>query len=313
MFAQSDPVRKHRELNAALFDLLESTNPMEKQAAVDELNNFIRVQVREDGIHRRYQPFPKVSSEDLTPQLTETNAIVCFKEPRSPAAVSIPYNTDPIGWFITGPRFLLTFQRIATPAFMKDISLLRTYPYDIRQVISDNSLRDLLAVEDSRFFAAIHSFLGEPNAPSPATGEVQYITVSGGVTRDSLKIALQLLPSLSGHFETQTIIVNNVTHKEILAWTHNEYGGPNSQEMLETGTIKDNLFGRNWIVTIKRHLVPDNTMYLLADPRAVSVAAVLQDTTMYVKTEAWKVMWFVWEEIGSVVANASGVGRVDFT
>lgn len=304
--------KQYNELNAALADLLTSSNPMEKQAATDELNTFVRMQAREGGVQRKYMPFPTIKYSQLTPQLDETNAVVCFKEPRSPGAVAIPYNTDPIAWFISGERFLLTFNRISTPAFMKDVAKLRTYPYDIRQVISDNALKDVLAVEDSRFFTAINSILGTANNPSPMSGEVQYVTVSGGITRDGVKTALQLLPSLSAKLETDTVIVNSVTHKEILAWSFHEYGGQGSQEMLESGVIKENLFGKKWIVTIKRHLVPDNTLYLLADPRAFGVAGVLEDVTMYVKVEAWKILWFIWEEVGSSIANGCAVARVDF-
>lgn len=304
--------QQYNEVTQAFVELLTSTNPMEKQAAVDEVNSFVRMMVREDGIQRRYMPFPAISYKDLTPQLDETLAQVRFKEPMSPGASTIPYNGDPIGWFIKGDRFLLTFQRIATPAFMKDVALLRTYPYDIRQVISDNALRDMLAHEDKCFFDAVNAVLGSRDGASPMTGEVQYVGISGGLTRDGLKAALQILPSLTPHFETQTIILNNVTHKEILAWNFHEYGGQGSQEMLESGTVKENLLGKNWIVTIKRNLVPDNTMYLFADPRCVGVAGVLEDVTMYVETKGFKIQWFMWEEVGACIANGGGVARVDF-
>ena len=306
-------VKDYRELNEGLTSLLMSSNPLEKEAAVSELNNFVRMLVREDGIQRRYLPFAPVTSADLTPQLVEGNAIVCFKEPRSPGAVTIPYNAEPIGWTISGERFLATFARISTPAFMKDASLLRTYPYDIRQVISDNAVRDIMAQEDSRFFAAVNTVLGTAGNPSPMTGEVQHVNITDNVTRAGIKSALQVLPSLSANLETHTIVVNLVTRKEMLAWTHNEYGGPNSQEVLESGSLKETLFGVNWITTLKKGLVPNNTLYLFADPRAFGVAFMLEDITMYVKAEAWRVLWFCYEEIAAAIGNGSAVARVNFT
>ena len=42
--------------------------------------------------------------------------------------------------------------------------------------------------------------------------------------------------------------------------------------------------GVKWIITIKKDLVPTNTMYHFADPKFIGKSYILEDTTMYIKT-----------------------------
>jgi len=305
---------EYRDLNMELFERLRSNDPTVKTAAAEAFNQFVRMMVREEGIQRKYMPFYQVTSADLTPQVnSEANCIVCFKEPMSPGAVTVPYNTDPIQWQITGDRFLVQFCRIMTPAFAKDVSLLRTYNYDIRQVISDNAVRDIMAQEDTRFFDAVNSAVGPLGTQSPMTGQVQYTAISGGISRDSVVEALTVMPSLPAYLQAQTAVINAVTAKQLLKWGHDEVGGPNSQEILASGVMQERMLGLDWLVTIKRYLVPDNQIYLFADPRAFGKAFMLEDITMYVETKAFRVMWFSYEEIGSAIANGAAVTRHVFT
>ena len=134
-------------LNEAFFDQL-ATPGMEKNA-LDSVNEFTRVRVREDGFYRRIVPPVQVSNDDLDRQVdTDKPVIVVDKEPGSPAAISIPFATLPINVYIRGPRYRVMFDRIVTPRFVKDIDELRTWQMDIRQVLSDNAIKDMLAEED---------------------------------------------------------------------------------------------------------------------------------------------------------------------
>ena len=126
-------------LNEAFFDQL-ATPGMEKNA-LDAVNEFTRVRVREDGFYRRFLPPVQVSNDDLDRQVdTDKPVIVVDKEPGSPAAISIPFATLPINVYIRGPRYRVMFDRIVTQRFVKDIDELRTRQMVIRQVLSDNAI-----------------------------------------------------------------------------------------------------------------------------------------------------------------------------
>lgn len=152
-------------LNEELFSQLE-TPGMEKNA-LDAVNEFTRVRVREDGFYRKIIPPVQVSNDDLDRQVdTDKPVIVVDKEPGSPAAISIPFATLPINVYIRGPRYRVMFDRIVTPRFVKDIDELRTWQMDIRQVLSDNAIKDMLAEEDSKFLTAVNTALVNPDRKS---------------------------------------------------------------------------------------------------------------------------------------------------
>src|SRR3954471_23887378 len=95
-------------INQALFEQL-STQGMEKQA-LDAINDFTRDKMREDGFYRRIMPPLTITNDELDRQVgTEKPGKVGDKEPGSPASVSIPFGTLPTGFYIRGPRYLVTF------------------------------------------------------------------------------------------------------------------------------------------------------------------------------------------------------------
>lgn len=302
------------ELNNEFFDQLCSNDPHMTKNAEDTVTKFIRTMVREDGVFRSVFPMVPVTAADLTMQVdTDKPAIVLEKEPGSPGAVSVPFSSTPIGWFIRGNKFVVTFNVIQSPRFIGQLSQLRTYRMDIRQVISDNSLRDILAQEDSNFFRALNAAMGGvANGVSPMSGSVQWRQINGGITRDTVVEMTKVLPRTPSHLEAVTAIANNVTVKDFVKWDHPEVGGEKSQDMLVSGKMIENMLGLDWHVTIKRHLCPDDTVFLLADTGFIGKSFSIEDVTLHIKREATTVQWFAYEEIGSAIANAAGIGRADF-
>lgn len=303
-----------RELNNELFDQLCSTDASMVKNANEAVTKFVRGMVREDGVFRTVFPMLPVTAADLTPQVnTDDPVMVLEKEASSPGAVSVPFMATPIGWFVSGSKFEVTFNVIQSPRFIGHLSKLRTYRQDIRQVISDNSLRDILAQEDSAFFQALNAAMGGvADGVSPMSGSVQWQTIGGGISRDSTVELKKILPSTPSHLDAVTAIVNNVTSNDFLKWGRDEIGGDKSQDMLTSGKMIENMLGLDWHVTIKRHLVPDDTVFLMADTGFIGKSFVMEDVTLHIKREAMVVQWYAYEEIGSAIANAAGIGRADF-
>jgi len=298
-------------LNEELFAQLE-TPGMEKNA-LDAVNEFTRVRVREDGFYRKIIPPVQVSNDDLDRQVdTDKPVVVVDKEPGSPAAISIPFATLPINAYIRGPRYRVMFDRIVTPRFVKDIDELRTWQMDIRQVLSDNAIKDMLAEEDSKFLTAVDTALIGANQVVPTSGVIQYETVFGGISRDTVQEALKIMPKTPSHLEVNTVLINNVTIREILKWGRDEVGGDLSGDFLKSGWSEIDLMGAKWCVTIKRNLVPDDTMYFFGDPRFIGKSYLLEDTTMHIKREAFMIEFFAYETIGGSIGHTGGLARADF-
>ena len=298
-------------LNEELFSQLE-TPGMEKNA-LDAVNEFTRVRVREDGFYRKIIPPVQVSNDDLDRQVdTDKPVIVVDKEPGSPAAISIPFATLPINVYIRGPRYRVMFDRIVTPRFVKDIDELRTWQMDIRQVLSDNAIKDMLAEEDSKFLTAVNTALVNPNVVVPLSGVVQWQTIFGGISRDTVQEALKIMPKTPSHLEVNTVLVNNVTVRELLKWGYDEAGGDISGDFLKKGWSELDLMNVKWVVTIKRDMVPDDSMFFFGDPRFIGKSYLLEDTTMHIKREAFMIEFFAYETLGGSIGHTGGLARVDF-
>lgn len=302
----------YQTLNEELFAQL-GDKGMEKNAQ-DAANDFVRTEVRERGILRRVMPPIQLTNEDLTREVdTDQPSKVVDKQPGSPGAVTLAFGDLPTGVYIRGPRFRVTFARISTRRFFKDVNELRTYEMDIRQVISDNSIKDILAEEDSKFLSAVNASLGGvADGASPMTGVVQWETIWGGVERNTVEEALTIMKKAPNPPEPATVLVNHVTIHRILSWDYVAAGGSLSGDFLENGWAERRLHNRDWIVTNKRNLVPDDTMFFFADPRFIGKFYVLEDTTMHLKREAYIISFFNYETVGAGIGNAGGLARADF-
>ena len=244
---------------------------------------------------------------------TDKNVKIVDKEPGSPAAVSIPYATLPMNRYIRGPRYRVMFDRIVTPRFTKDIDELRTWDMDIRQVLSDNAIKDMLAEEDGKAIRCVNTLLGTVNTQVPETATVQYKTISGGITRETFNEALKIMPSTPSHLETSTLLMNNITVKDLQKWGRDEIGGDLAEEILLKGYSESTFLNTRILVTIKRDLVPDSTFFMFAEPKFLGKFFVLEDTTMAIERKFYLLEFFAYESIGSAIGNVAGLARADFT
>jgi hypothetical protein len=301
-------------LNEAIFEKLASRDPLLEKQAVDAVNDFTRTKMREDGFYRRIIPPLPISNDELDRQVdTDKPVKIVDKEPDSPAAVSIPFATLPTNLYIRGPRYKVTFDRIVTPRFTKDVDELRTWYMDIRQVLSDNAIKDMLAEEDGKFISAVDTALGGAAGTTvPTSSVVQWEQIAGGITRDTLWDSLKIMPNTPSNLEVHCVLLNNITIKEVAKFSRNEMGGDLSEEVMRNGWAMAEFMGVKWVITIKKGLVPTNTMYHFADPKFIGKSYILEDTTMYIRREAYMIEFFAYETLGGTIGHTSGLSRADF-
>lgn len=300
-------------INQAVYESLNSQDPMRQKEAASAVQDFVRVKVREDSFAEQILPSIPCANDELTRVTwTDKPMVIIDKEPGSPAAVTVPYAMLPMNQYIKGPRFMVSFSRILTRRFTKDVSEFRTWIMDIRQVISDNAIKDMMAERDSKFISCVDRCMVSPGATVPTSGIVQHQVLGGGVNRNSLWRMLEIMPSTNSNFEAMTCLINNLTIKRICAFGRNEMGGDIAQDIMKDGWSMQTFMGRRWIVTIKRALVPTNRVYMFADPRCLGRSLVLEDTTMHIHREAFFIEFFAYWEGGGAIANTNAVAAADF-
>jgi hypothetical protein len=196
------------------------------------------------------------------------------REPGSPAAITIPFGTLPQNRYIRGDRYRVMMTRLATPRFTKDVDELRTYEMDIRQVLSDNAIKDMLAEEDGKAIMTVNAAMG--GARSATTTDVTFapgmtLSLWQGTTktihRDSLADARKVMPSTTAHLEASTALINNISVKDLEKWQRDEIGGDLAEEIVINGFGERTFNGLRWIITIKTDLVPTNSIFFFAEPK----------------------------------------------
>mgnify|MGYP001049604272 CR=1 FL=1 len=187
---------------------------------------------------------------------------------------------------------------------------------DIRKVLSDNAIKDLLAEEDGKFIQTVNSIVGTADSIVPYTGVAQHVNIEGGLTRDTLVEAMRIIPSTFANLKTATVLVNHYTIWEIVKWQREPVGGDLAQEMLINGFQEQVFMNARWIVSIRRgdadNLIPDNTLYLFAEPKYLGKFAILDDATMVIDRYGPMIEFSSYETVGAIVANIAAVGRANF-
>lgn len=300
-------------INEMVFEKLSSRDPIMVKEAVDAVNDFTRTKMREDGFLRQIMPQVPISNDELDRQVSTDKPVkVVDKEPDSPAAISIPFATLPMNLYIRGPRYLVMMDRIVTPRFTKDVDELRTWIMDIRQVLSDNAIKDMLAEEDGKFITAVNSAIVGAGLTVPTSGVVQHEQIGGGITRDGLWDMLKTMPSTPSHLEVHTVLCNNITIKDVAKFGRTEMGGDLSQDIMRNGWSEQEFLGTRWIITIKTDLVATLNFYHFADPKFIGKHYSLEDTTMYIRREAYMLEFFAYQTSGATIGHTSGLTRAEF-
>jgi len=311
-----DPTPKM--VNEAVINKLSSDDMGIRKEAADAISEYTRIKMREDGFLRRILPPVTVSDGDLDRQVdTDKPVVVVDKEPDSPAAITIPFATLPSNRYILGPRYRVMFARMTTPKFTKDVVELKTYDMDIRQILSDNSIKDLLAEEDGKFLAAVDALIGAESSTVTETGVVQnrVIAAASGedaINRASLAESMKTLPRTPNHLNPAVCLVNNITIWDIVKFGRDEVGGDLAEEMLLNGFSERVFLNCKWIITIKTDLVGNNIVYQFAEPKFMGKFFTLEDTTMYVDRKAYMLEFFAYECIGAAIGNVAAVAKIRF-
>lgn len=283
--------------------------------AQEQLDKFTRIRVREDGIARRILPAEPVTPDDYTPQLdTDQPVILVEKEPRSPGAVVVGIgDLTPPMLYIRGERYPVVIHLITSSRLRKNVLELETYRADIRQLLAEMIVKDLSWAEDASFFRAVNAVLGgAPGATNIMSGYVQWHQLPGGVSRVTIGDAFKLAFEPASRIPVNRIVTNAATAAELWKWERSEIGDDRAADILFEGWGDRTLNGCQIIMTIKKEIIPNDTMYMFGDPRFIGKFYVRWEPSMFIKLEEDFVTFFAREAYGAAIGHADAVHRFDF-
>lgn len=322
-------------LNQEILDHITESEDGHNKEASSAASNMIRRRIREDGFARNIMPSKTVSNDQLDRVPDHDRPVIIEDmEPGSKGAKSIPFGDSADTSFYYGNKFVCSFNVITTPEFTKDINELRTYRMDLRKVITDNALRDMQTEEDYQFINTVDEIV-KPGAGFGAAGVAGGLPAAGGYATGASSATSQnqygVINAAGNHFSREeyvhvlnmledqslnngVILMNRKTAKSFLTFNRSEIGGDLSQTLFTdglTGLQEAKIFGVKHLFTIKRDIVPDNTIYVFAEPDYLGRFYTLQDPTMYVEKKKDILRFSARETLSVTFANLVGVGRID--
>ena len=315
--------------NQELIDGLLSPKGSEMYKEAKETSeDYIRMRLYEDGFFRKVIPMKDISFDELTDQVdTDAPVKVCEKEANAGAAYSMPFGTMPIGAYIKGPKFRVMFDRVMSKRHRIDVDKLGTYRMDIRQVMEDILMKKIQEEEDRKMLVIVAYIVSQGNTQDPAAiqaaGNInanswnaelevnQNITL-GAMDRDSLAEMTKGLPSSNRSLNPAMALVNNITVRDVIKLSRDEIGGDMAEDMFKNGFSEQKIMGLDWAVTIKKKLVPTNTIYQFCEPKFTGKNYALRNTTLSSKSEDMWIEFWAWETIGGAIANDAAVAANHF-
>lgn len=307
--------------NDTFVDMLEGGQVKEASASAMK---YTRDKLRENSFAEKILTPIDIQNDELDKTEDPEFHVKWFdREPDQPPAVTIPLGNVPDGFEFKGTRYPIYFSRLVSPAFKKDVDKLRGYDYDIRQILLENSTKDLATEVDTKFIEKCNSVMGLVNTANNlnALGLPQYVTISGGITRATIADSIKTIQKLrvpfgplqpDGGAAKGIMLMNNVTAIEFLKFERGELGGDEAQRQFIEGTPSKTILGIPVLYTIKRDLIPDNTVYYFSSEEFFGKYCRLQPLTVFMETKAFFLQFFQYMNIGMAIGNVKGVCRVDF-
>jgi hypothetical protein len=284
-------------LNQSFLDKIDQG--MEKEAGV-AMSAFVRQKLREDGFTRKILEPVMITAAELDRQTTEEPTVIVEKEPDSIAA-NLPFLGRPEPRYFTGVRYPVTFSKIQSAEFKKSKFELATYRTDIRTVLQENSVKDLQKQEDENFYA---------NCIAMAQANGAMYSVSGGFSVANLMEGVKYL--VKKQVPVGTILMTQSMYADLLKQPSTQVGSPAASELYRGQASLDNFYGFKIITTNKNDILPDNRAMFFTAPQYLGQMYLLQDATVFLKTEADMVSFTTYEAPGIGIGNVNGVITLDF-
>lgn len=288
-------------VNSSFIRKLEEGRTKEAQ---DQGTAFIRQKMRQAAFCREILP-PVVISEDEIDRDVNTDLPqkIIEKEPDSVATFVTFKGTGERTWF-SGPRYKVVFGKVESQRFVKSKFELMTYQNDIRQILSDNSVKDMADVEDGKFIetaaAAIYNKTG------------QDISISGNLDQD--KIAAALKKHVERKVPVGKILITKSLAYDLLKLQATNVGNDVASRHYDNGIEEETkIWGIPMITTIKTDILPNNQFYIFAPQNYLGNFFLLQDATLFIKQEADIVEFWSYAAPGMGFGNINGITRVTLT
>lgn len=293
-------------LNQSFIDKIDQGLVKEAGAA---MSAFVRQKLRETGFTRKILTPQMITASDLDRGLDDQPRVIIEKEPDSVAA-TMSLSGQPTVRYFKGSRYEVPFYKIQSERFVKSKFELATYRTDIRNILQENSVKDVQKQEDENFFAGLKEI------QKGARGS-EFVTTTGARITDRVMSLVQTL--VKDHQKPGKILMSHSLYLQMLREPATQLGDAVASKHFNTGSM-DSFYGFEIVTTIKGDILSSVEGDNLGDIVAVFAPEEylgqfysLQEPTVFLEAKADMIEFQIYESIGIGIGNVKGfvLGKVD--
>lgn len=285
-------------LNQAFIDKIDQG--LEKEAGA-AMSAFVRQKLREDGFTRKVLTPQTITASDLDRGLDDQPRVIVEKEPDSVAAsMSLSGKTE-VRYF-RGSRYEVPFYKISSQRFKKSKFELATYKTDIRQILQDNSVKDIQKQEDENFIAGLKAIQTEARGAA-------FVTPTGDRVTDKLMELVKTL--VTDEQKPSKILMSHQLYLTMLREPATQLGDAVASEHFKSGSM-EGFYGFDIVTSNKAGILSSDgvkkgdLVAVFAPETYLGQFYSLQEPTVFLKAEADMIEFETYESIGIGIGNVKG-------
>jgi hypothetical protein len=290
-------------MNAAFVDKIQQGFVKE---AASTATSYIRDRLREESfLADKILTEHTITADQLdkNEDLDELQKIVEREPLPDSEATWVTFKGMPAARYLKQKAGVVKFGEIQTDKVVKNIFELKTSDNDVRQIVADNQVKDVLKQQDGKFIETCEAIM--------VANPTQDLAYAGGLTKVSFIEAMKALPNLQ--IGNAKILFNEATGKEFLKWDTTDIGYEMTTYHYKSGLGEGKIMGIPFISTIKNDIVDDNVVWFFGPEDFLGKFFTLQEATVFMKSEGPFIEFFTYKCLGMGIFNTKAVIRATFT
>ena len=273
--------------------------------AMESGSLYVRQKLYEDGILRRLFESRIVTADELDPEMdTDNPSIIVEKEPEADQATFLPFKGTSDRRYFNGLRFRVPFGKVESTRISKSKFELMSIRMPITDWLKENQVKMIQEEEDSVFVSTLNDIITNNSAAQSVTVAMATNTFKDAFTEGEKALTRLRLP-------IGKVLMHKNTYLDSLKLKTEDIGFNPQEKRFERGVDgEDSFLGIPVVTTIKDNLVPENVLYFFTTQEYFCKFFLLQDATLFLKTEADMLHFHTYEAPGFGIGNTKGVVKV---
>ena len=293
-------------LNSAFCDKVFSGSIKEAEA---HSSAYIREKLYENGVLRRMFESRTVTADELDPELdNDYPSIICEKEPDGSLATFVPWKGTGERRYYSGKRFRVPFGKVEAERISKSKFELMTIRMPIQEWLKENQVKAIQQEEDRLFIDTCNDIIDRAESEN-AGSQSAVISMAGNSFKDAFIEGTKMLTKL--RLPAGKVLMHANTFADSLKLKIDEIGHkPQEDRFLRGLEGEESFLGFPVVTTIKDDLVKENEIYFFTTQDYFCKYFMLQDATLFLKTEADMIHFHTYAAPGFAVGNTHGVVKI---